>query len=146
MENIELKEKDIPAGYALCFNDACHRKATCMHHQARLLKAQGHSTGQAVYPTAWQDGECSCYQEKGLVGMAWGFSHLYDNVPKYLRAEARQRVRAYFSAGNGPYYRVHHGENKLTPKQQADIMHILSQFGSTDGLRFDHYEMEWDLR
>ena len=25
----------------------------------------------------------------------------------------------YFSKGIGPYYRVHHGENKITPKQQV---------------------------
>ena len=52
---------------------------------------------------------------------------------------------SYFSAGMGPYYRAHYGENKLSPKQQDDIMQILSQFGSTDGIQFDHYEMVWNF-
>ena len=60
MEEKELKAKDIPWGYALCFNDACGLKDKCMHYQARLLKAEGNYIGQAVYPTAWQEGECRC--------------------------------------------------------------------------------------
>ena len=49
------------------------------------------------------------------------------------------------SNGNGPYYRYHYGENKLTPSQQRDILQILSKFGSTDNLAFDHYETDFDL-
>ena len=33
-----------------------------------------------------------------------GFSHLYDNVPRHQKAEARHCVRSYLSAGMGPYY------------------------------------------
>ena len=54
-------------------------------------------------------------------------------------------VKSYFSNGNGPYYRYHHGDNKLTPSQQQDILQILSKFGSTDNLAFDHYETDFDL-
>ena len=45
MEEKELKAKDIPWGYALCFNDACGLKDKCMHHQARLLTAEGRYAG-----------------------------------------------------------------------------------------------------
>ena len=116
-----------------------------MHYQARLLKTAGRDIGQAVYPTAWQDGECRYFREKKLVKKAWGFSKLYKNVPYHQRAEARQCVRCYFSSGNGPYYRYHHGENMLSPKQQADIMEILAKFGPTEGLNFDHYVTGWDF-
>ena len=80
MENKELKSKDIPWGYALCFNDACGLKDNCMHYQARQLMAEGRYAGQAVYPTAWQDGECRRFCEKKLVKKAWGFSKLYDKM------------------------------------------------------------------
>ena len=36
-------------------------------------------------------------------------------------------------------------ENKLSPRQQEDIMQILSTFGNTEGLEFDHYEMDYDF-
>ena len=116
-----------------------------MHYQARLLMPEDRYHGSAVFSTAWQDETCKCFREKRLVQKAWGFTHIYDNVPHYQRAEARFCVRSYFSGGCGPYYRYHHGDNKLSPRQQADIMAILATFGSTDGIRFDHYETAWDF-
>ena len=116
-----------------------------MHYQARQLMAEGRYAGQAVYPTAWQDGECRRFCEKKLVKKAWGFSKLYDKIPSRDRAEARHCVRSYFSSGNGPYYRVHHGENKLSPQQQADILAIIAKFCPTDNVKFDHYVIDWDF-
>ena len=80
-----------------------------------------------------------------LDNFAQRITHIYNNVPHYLRAEARQKVSNYFSNGCVPYYRYHHGENKLSSRQQADIMAILAKYGSTDGLTFDHYETDWDF-
>ena len=145
MDNKELTYKDIPMGYPLCFNNECTKKECCMHYQARLLMPDDRYTGSAVFPTAWQNGACKCFREKRLVRKAWGFSHLYDNVPQRQKAEARQSVHAFFGRGNGPYYRVHHGENMLMPKEQDEIMKIIAQFGSTEGIKFDHYVMDWDF-
>ena len=46
---------------------------------------------------------------------------------------------------NGPYYRAHHGELMLSPKQQDEIMKIIAKFGSTEGISFDHYVTDWDF-
>lgn len=145
MEESELKAKDIPWGYPLCFNDGCADKEKCMHYQARLLMPEGRNYGQAVFPTAWQDGKCKCFREKKRVKKAWGFTKLYKNVPSRDKAEARRCVRAFFSRGNGPYYRVHHGENMLTPEEQEKILKIVARFGSIDGIGFDHYVTDWDF-
>jgi hypothetical protein len=141
----QLEYKNIPWEYPLCFNEACKLRESCMHYQAYKLHPKERLTGPAVLPSAWQDGECQRYSETGLVKKAWGFSNIYNNVPNYQKAEARRRVKSYFSWGNGPYYRYHHGVNKLSPRQQEDIMQILAKYGSTDGLEFDHYEMDYDF-
>ena len=145
MEEKELKANDIPCGYPLCFNNACGKKDTCMHYQAMLLKRGECSYGSAVYPTAWQNGKCECYREKKRVQKAWGFSQLYRNVNRYRKSEARQSVSSFFGRGNGPYYRAHHGELLLTPKQQEAIMNIIAQFGPTEDVKFDHYVTAWDF-
>ncbi len=145
MNEKKITYQDIPAGYPLCFNDDCSKKASCMHYQAWLLIPEDRQHGAAVYPTAWKDGECNYYREKRIVQKAWGFTHLYDNIPQQNRAEARLCVRSYFSGGCGPYYRYHHGENLLSPRQQQDILNILAKFASTDGIRFDHYVEDWDF-
>ena len=144
MEEKELKAKDIPGGYALCFNSDCAKKNTCMHYLAKQLKGCERNNGQAVYPTAWQDGKCSCYKEKKLVQNAWGFSQLYCNLPSYLRAEARRSVSALFGSGNGQYYRAHHGWIMVSPKRQEEIKEVLAKFGNND-VKFDHYVKVWDF-
>ena len=145
MEEKKLTYNEIPMGYPLCFNDECAKKACCMHYQARLLLPEGRHHGPAVYPTAWQDDGCTFFRKKQLVRKAWGFTKLYHNVPQRDVAEARRCVRSYFSGGCGPYYRYHHGENLLSPKQQADIMKIIAKFGSIDDIRFDNYVEAWDF-
>ena len=145
MEN-QLKLKNIPWGYAVCFNETCQLREKCMHYQAYLLTSDNQSSGHAILPSAWQNGPCRRYNEAKLIKKAWGFTNIYNNVPYYQKAEARRKVKNYFSSGNGPYYRYHHGDNKLTPSQQEDIMKILSAYGSTDGLTFDHYEIDYDFQ
>lgn len=141
----DFTEKVIPAEYPLCFNNECAEKGRCMHYQSRLLLPEGRYSGPAVYPAAWQNGVCKCFREKRLVEKAWGFTRLYDDVPKEQKAEARRCVRSYFSSGNGPYYRVHHGEKLLSPREQDDIIKIIATFGSTEGIKFDHYIVDWDF-
>jgi hypothetical protein len=145
MEDKVLTVNDIPEGYALCFNNGCADKDKCMHYQAMLLTSADRFKGNAVYPTAWQDGKCRCYREKKLVKKAWGFSSLYKNVDRRDRAEARRYVSSYFGRGNGPYYRAHHGEITLSPKQQEDILKIVANFGPIDGIKFDGYKIDWDF-
>ena len=139
MEEKKLTYKDAPYGFALCFNEECAKRGECMHHLMAQLAPTDRLTGPAVYPRAWQDGTCRVFCEKKLVKKAWGFTHIYRNVPRYLVAEARRRVHAYLGGGQSTYYRIHHGENMLSPKQQEDIMKILAELGSTEGLAFDHY-------
>ncbi|MBQ8990058.1 MAG: hypothetical protein IJ067_10250 [Prevotella sp.] len=140
-----LESKNIPWGFELCFNSDCQLRDKCLHYQAYLLKPAEQLSGSAVYPDAWKTGQCQRFREDKLVQKAWGFSKIYRNVPSYLRAEARRCVKRYFSSGCGPYYRYHHGENKLSPRQQQDILQILAKFGPTEGLAFDHYETDFNF-
>lgn len=140
-----LEIKNIPYGYPLCFNEECLLRDKCMHYQAYLLKGGTQLAGSAIYPEAWKNGKCQRFNEIKMVKKAWGFTRIYNNVPRYQRAEARQRVMNYFSRGCGPYYRYHHGENKLSPREQEDIIAILAKFGTTEGIAFDHYETNWDF-
>ena len=141
----ELNYENIPCGYSVCFNGDCALRETCLHHLAGRLQPENRYSGHAVYPSAWKSGNCRSYREKRLVKKAWGFSKLYDKIPSRDRAEARQCVHSYFGRGNGPYYRVHHGENKLSPEQQADILAIIAKYCPVDDVKFDHYVIDWDF-
>ena len=99
----------------------------------------------AIYPSAWKGGNCSRFCEAKLIQKAWGFEHLYDNVPNNLKSAARKRVHAYLGRAQSAYYRVHHGERMLSPRKQRDILDIVAQFGSTEGISFDHYVTDFDF-
>ena len=67
MEEKKLTYNDIPTGYPLCFNNNCQLRDKCMHYQACLLRPDGRTSGPAIYPDAWKDGECQmikCYPNK----------------------------------------------------------------------------------
>lgn len=145
MEEKELLEKDIPWGYPLCFNGDCANKDKCLHYLAQLLTSKNRFSGPAIYPTAWQDGDCRCFSEKKLINKAWGFTNVYKNIPKHLVAEARRKVRGYFGEGMSVYYRVNNGEHLLSPKQQEDILNIIAEFGSIEDIKFDHYITDWNF-
>ena len=95
MKEIKLNVKDIPSGYALCFNSDCADKDKCLHYQAKLLMADRCYKGQAVYPAAWQDGKCCCYNEKKLVQKAWGFS---QTLSRPISATISRRVCTVWSS------------------------------------------------
>ena len=141
----QLDINRIPWGYELCFNADCQLREKCLRYQAYLLKPAERLGGPAVYPDAWKNGECSRFCEDKLVQVAWGFSKIYKNVPYYQRPEARRCVKNYFSSGNGPYYRYHHGENKPSPSSALPTvwLSITTKPASTspDGVKYAFFCM-----
>ena len=73
----QLKYENIPHRYELCFNENCQKREQCMHYQAYLLQPEARLHGPAIYPTAWQGGQCQHFRDVKPVQKAWGFSHLY---------------------------------------------------------------------
>jgi hypothetical protein len=33
----------------------------------------------------------------------------------------------------------------ISPKRQEEIMEVLAKYGSTEGIKFDHYVSVWDF-
>lgn len=145
MEERELSFDDVPRGYQLCFNSACSLCEQCMHYHVGQLVPDHWLGGPAVYPSAWAGGTCVKFRQKGLVQMAWGFSKLYKHVPSHQVSLARNEVYDYLGGYTAAYYRYHHGERLLSPVQQQAILDILARYGSTEGLRFDHYSTSYDF-
>ncbi|MBR1547784.1 MAG: hypothetical protein IJ637_03555 [Prevotella sp.] len=73
--------------------------------------------------------------------LAWGFSHLFDNVRHCDYRALRQAVTNYLGS-TGTYHRYHRGERLLTPEQQQAIQHIFQSYGYTEPCRYD-CKMRW---
>lgn len=145
MDKNQFNTNMIPSDYACCFNQQCPMHQRCVHYVAGTHVATDRLVGRCVYPHALRDGQCTLFREMEPVRMAWGFGRLYDYLPRHLRAAARSSVQAYFSQGASTYYRYHHGERKLTPRQQQEVVDIVMSLGSTQEPQFEHYEMAFDF-
>lgn len=115
---------------------ACTIRPCCLHQRAAIVDQP---FSLRLGRTASADAIAK------LVKKAWGFSGLYKNVDHRDKTAARQSVSSYFGRGNGQYYRAHHGEILLSPKQQKDILQIVAQYGPLDGIKFEHYKVDWDF-
>lgn len=145
MEERMLKYDDAPMGYAVCFNKQCARCETCLRYRVGLLAPASRLAGMAVFPQAWREGDCSAFRPAQPAVMAWGFTHLFDRLPRYKRPWARAALRRYFGNGMSTYYRYHYGHKMLSPVRQQEVMTLLASYGSTDGVRFDHYVVAYDF-
>ena len=145
MNEKPLNFNEAPWGYALCFNHDCALRDECLHYHFGQLAPDTKTMGSAIYPSAWKDGNCQHFSKIEKVQFAWGFNGLYENLPYNRVSEARKSLRHYMGSGASAYYRVHHGERRLSPAQQQEILDFMAQFGSTDGLQFDHYVEQYDF-
>lgn len=145
MEEKKLVFEDAPWNYSLCFNSECKKCDLCLDYLIGPLVPEDYYTGNAVYPSAWKDGDCRCFREKKIVKFAWGFNNLYANQTRGQTSDIRSSIRAYIGNGMSAYYRYHHGERLLTPKQQQEILDIVKLFCSKENATFDHYVLAWDF-
>lgn len=140
-----LTFNDAPWGYTLCFNHECELRDKCMHFYMGKLAPAHLTSGAAIYPSAWKDGNCKHFTKIEKVQFAWGFNGLYKNLSHDQVTKARMSLRAHLGSGVSAYYRIHNGEKLLSPARQQEILDFMAQFGSTEGLRFDHYVTQYDF-
>ncbi len=65
--------KGLPYGWTYCFNEQCVVKDECVRFlSTRFLSEKRHS-GNAVFPSAWRNGNCQYYEKLRIAKLAWGF-------------------------------------------------------------------------
>lgn len=130
--------KGLPYGWTYCFNEQCIVKEECVRFlSTRFLSEKRHS-GNAVFPSAWRNGNCQYYEKLRIAKLAWGFDHLYCNVTLKDAPTLRCRLRGYLGS-KGQYYRYKLGQLLLLPKQQLEIKELFHSYGYDD-VEFDHFK------
>ena len=130
--------KGLPYGWTYCFNERCVVKEECVRFlSTRFLSEKRHS-GNAVFPSAWRNGNCQYYEKLRIAKLAWGFDHLYRNVTLKDAPTLRCRLRGYLGS-KGQYYRYKLGQLLLLPKQQLEIKELFHSYGYDD-VEFDHFK------
>ncbi len=142
---VEFDFRNVPLAWQLCFLDDCPRSGECLRRQAARHLNEGRDWGPSVYPTMKRDeGGCRLFVIGEPRRMAWGFSHLFEEVKRKHDAGLRIAMKQYLG-GHAAFYRYHHGKRLLTPEQQEWILDLFRRYGYTEGLRFEQYVYAYDF-
>ncbi len=139
MSEINFSWKDVPSGWALCFNQSCPLHEHCLRYQAGVLAPPDLTVTRCVTPRVLTGERCKVYASMEPVKIARGFSTIYQNVLKRDYTSLRKYMTSLLS-GKRYYYEYKRGERSLSPEQQSDIRQLFESFGYKDSVRFDSYE------
>lgn len=139
-ENIKLQL----AQYMLCFNNQCSKKEHCLRYHMAQTDTSGIPRISVFNPLCYPkaEEECPYFRSNKKVRMAWGFKHLYDDMPARIARAVHLNLEAIFS--HSPYYRYRNQELGLTPKQQECIREVCRKHGWKEEVVFDRYTEEYD--
>jgi len=139
INGIPLDLNEIPFGWCNCFCDGCPKHTDCLHYEVGRHLPMSTTYGYAIYPMAYQQGDCPHFRPIRVIKVAWGFRGLFYEVKEKDGTYLRNKMMHYLG-GRTTYYRYNKGERLLTPEQQQWIMNLFAKQGyDTKGLSFDHY-------
>jgi len=139
MNEINFSWKDVPSGWALCFNQSCPLHEHCLRFQAGVLAPSDLTVSRCVTPRALTEERCKVFTSMEPTKMARGFSTIYQKVLKRDYTSLRKFMTNLLS-GKRYYYEYKRGERLLSPEQQSDIRELFASFGYKDSVQFDSYE------
>jgi hypothetical protein len=139
MSEINFSWKDVPSGWALCFNQSCPLHEHCLRFQAGVLAPSDLTVTRCVTPRVLTGERCKVFTSMEPTKMARGFTTIYQKVLKRDYTSLRKFMTNLLS-GKRYYYEYKRGERLLSPEQQSDIRELFASFGYKDSVQFDSYE------
>lgn len=142
-----IMEKDynfneVPRNWRFCFNGACPRNGDCLRYQAALELPADWTSGQAVFPTALNNGECRYFRSNVKVRLATGFV-IKDNPQLSRMFVALRHVLTEHLGSQGTYYLYRNGGKWLTPAQQEGIRQTFRKAGYEGEVTFAEYKEDY---
>lgn len=144
MNDNKLKNKTVPFNYARCYNEQCPKACNCLRQVAALLTTADASYISIVNPMCIPATgiDCPHFQNAEKIHVAWGISHLLDNVPYKDGTNIKQQLIGHF--GKTLYYRFYREERFLSPADQNYIRQLFHRKGITEEPVFDSYTDEYN--
>lgn len=132
-----------PYSYARCFNTQCTKGENCLHRLAAIHDTPKYPSISIINPLCIPEdtNQCSFFQSTQKIHVAWGISHLFDEVPHKNVPALKSQLIAHF--GRGKYYRFYREEYFLTPEDQEYIRRLFQQYGLKEDVTFDSYSNEY---
>lgn len=146
---IQIKMKDNNSGplapdyFARCFNSQCTQTDNCLHRLAAVHDTPALTSIRIINPLCIPKDSTQCphFQSVKKIRVAWGISHLLDEIPYKSLQPIKSHLIRYFSRGK--YYRFYRKECYLTPEDQKYIQTVFRHYNITMEPVFDSYSEEY---
>ena len=120
-----------PYSFSRCFNAQCAKAETCLHRLAAVRDTPEYPSIRVINPLCIpaDSSKCPYFQSAQKAHVAWGISHLLDDVPyKYLHT-LKNRLIAHFGRGRGAWRAA-----ESPPEWKDQLQKLLSE----NDFRFEH--------
>lgn len=138
-----FNNESVPSDFAYCFNHQCTKNKKCMRYLVAEFYSSAKSTIRIINPAGIPEDTNSCMQFHPIRKMrvAWGITHLFDNLPYKDVTGVRAQLINHFGRNN--YYRIYRKELGLTPEEQKVFRQVFQKKGITDEPAFEYYTEEY---
>ena len=135
----------VPNGYVHCFHHDCPRASECLRHLTGLNIPADVQTVRCVSPSAWPTAadKCPHYRSVQKVTLAWGTSHMAEEVPYKQAIAIRRAIRRLWPKTT--FFRISHHERPITPDMQEMIARIFARKAPDAQPRYDYLTEEYDF-
>ena len=132
-----------PANYSRCFNNQCPKADNCLHRLAALRDTPEYPSIRIINPLCIPEdsSQCAYFQSTQKIHVAWGISHLLDEVPYKNLQPLKSQLIAHF--GRGKYYRFYREKCYLSPEDQNYVRQTFRQYGIPGEPAFNSYSEEY---
>lgn len=132
-----------PDYFARCFNSQCTQTDNCLHRLAAVHDTPALTSIRIINPLCIPKDSTQCphFQSVKKIRVAWGISHLLDEIPYKSLQPIKSHLIRYFSRGK--YYRFYRKECYLTPEDQKYIQTVFRHYNITMEPVFDSYSEEY---
>lgn len=137
-----LDYEKVPTGFAHCFNGTCQSAGTCLRHQAARFVPQTLRSLRIVNPLCLNgSGNCPEFVSDTPVRQAYGWTHMFDNLPHKQAMAIKDRLRAHY--GKSYFYRLKRMETSFTPQDQHYVRSVFRLHGAEEEPVYDEYRYEY---
>ena len=134
---------NMPKEWAVCFMHDCILKEQCLRYYAGKTFPINQQSTLSVLPSAHSGNSCREFRTMKKERLAWGFSHLFDDVKHTDYRSLRRTMESHFGS-RFIYYRYHRGINKLSEGEQQWVDELFQRYGYAAPRVYDNYQMSWE--
>ena len=133
---------NMPKDWAVCFMHDCILKEQCLRYYVAKTLSVSQYSALTVLSSARSGNSCKEFHTMKTERLAWGFSHLFDDVKHVDYRPLRSTMESHFGS-RFVYYRYHRGINKLSEGEQQWVDELFQRYGYAAPRVYDNYQTCW---